>query len=296
MNSLPQSWRNVRGRFTWWIWSMFGWLTLFAFVVCAWIAINRPHEAGLHFLFGAAALVFGVLSLGCFVIAVVGFVQWVSIGLRNLTKLTSRSSPRGWKDLATNDRRNMRPSLWYCAFGVAVILAGVGLFVYFLVHGMNQFTGNLTQIVVPGEKDLTMKPNYEYTIFLETKSVVDGRVYSTESLGGLACVVTSQASGNKIETHSPAISSAYDLGSERSGKSVLEFITEEAGVYRVVCDYAEGSQGPPAVLAVGSNVGQMSTMEKGLGSGLGGIFLGWGLIKAVLILRGRAKRQFAGPN
>ena len=128
-----------------------------------------------------------------------------------------------------NDHRMVRPSLWYCAFGIAVILVGLGLFVYFLARGTNQFTDNLTQIVVPGEKGIALKPNFEYTIFLETKSVVDGRSYSTESLGGLACVVTSQTSGDRINTYSPKMNSTYELGSEHTGKSVLAFVTIEPG-------------------------------------------------------------------
>jgi hypothetical protein len=34
----------------------------------------------------------------------------------------------------------------------------------------------------------------------------------------------------------------------------MVFVTEEAGVYRKVCDYKQGTSGPQAVLAVGSGV------------------------------------------
>jgi hypothetical protein len=92
MNSRPERWRDVLGKFKWWIWSWFGWWALFAFVVCAWIALNAdPQKAALSFLFGAAALVFGVLSLGCFVAAFVGFIQWAWTGVRRLRRSAWRS-------------------------------------------------------------------------------------------------------------------------------------------------------------------------------------------------------------
>src|SRR5208282_1666528 len=154
------------------------------------------------------------------------------------------------------DDRIVRPSLWYCSIGVAVILAGLGLFLYSLLHGIFHITDDLTQIVVPGEKDLTLMPHLNYTIFLEAESVVDGRIYSTkENLSGLTCAVTSQASGNKISTRRPTMSTTYSVGG-REGRSVLEFVTEEAGLYHVVCNYEEGSQGPQVVLAVGSGMGE----------------------------------------
>jgi len=202
------------------------------------------------------------------------------------------------------DDRIVRPSLWYCSIGVAVILAGLGLFLYSLLHGIFHITDDLTQIVVPGEKDLTLMPHLNYTIFLEAESVVDGRIYSTkENLSGLTCAVTSQASGNKISTRRPTMSTTYSVGG-REGRSVLEFVTEEAGLYHVVCNYEEGSQGPQVVLAVGSGMGEriVSTVTKSLASFYGGGILGGAIIVTVFTLRERAKRKFvasgmsAGPG
>lgn len=178
-----------------------------------------------------------------------------------------------------NDEGRVRLSWVYCAIGAAVMLAGVGLFVYTLFQGIFHLTDDLTQIVVPGAKDLTLKPKVNYTIFLETESVVDGRVYSTtEGVNGLTCVVTSQTSGNKMNLHNPSGNTTYSVNG-REGRSVLEFGTEEAGVYHFACDYPASSQGPQAVLAVGTGVaGQIfSTVMKSLASLFGGGILGGGL-------------------
>jgi hypothetical protein len=135
-----------------------------------------------------------------------------------------------------NNAPSAGPSWWFYVLGVAVMLAGVGLFVYDLVHGIVHITDHLTQIVVPGEKDLGMTANSEYTIFLEEQSVVDGRIYSTsrENLEGLTCNVHSLTTGNKIDLRRPAGSTTYNVGG-RSGRSVLQFQTQEAGTYHLAC-------------------------------------------------------------
>lgn len=197
-----------------------------------------------------------------------------------------------------NDDPVVGPSWWYFVLGVAVILVGSGLFLNTLLHGINHITDDLTQIVVPGEKNLTLMPKRTYTIFLETESVVDGRIYSTtESVNGLTCAVTSQASGNKINTRRPTMNTTYSAGG-RDGRSVLEFVAEEAGVYHIACDYQEGSQGPQAVLAVGSGVtGRILSMViKSLLSFFGGGILGGAIIATVFILRQRSKKRLARPN
>jgi hypothetical protein len=71
-----------------------------------------------------------------------------------------------------------------------VIFAGLSLFPYTLLHGIFHITDNLTQVVVPGEKDLTLQQKLKYTIFVEEQSVVDGKIYVTrENLNwtGLHC-------------------------------------------------------------------------------------------------------------
>jgi hypothetical protein len=196
-----------------------------------------------------------------------------------------------------NNDRPAGPSWWYCVGGGVVILVGLGLFLYTILHGISHVTDSLAQIVVPGERDLTLMPKLKYTIFLETQSVVDGRIYSTKSVSGLSCLVTSQASGKSIDTYQPAMNTTYSTGA-RDGSSVLEFRTEESGVYRVSCDYGAGIQGPQVVVAVGSDVAEriFSIVTKSLASFFGGFMLGGAVILTVVVLRVRARRQPAKPG
>jgi hypothetical protein len=188
----------------------------------------------------------------------------------------------------------VKPTWWFYVLGGMVILTGVSYFAYALFHGITHITDNVTQIVVPGEKDLTLMAKLEYTIFLEEQSVVDGRIYSTsrEDLEGLTCSVTSRTTGKKIDTQRARMSTTYTVGG-RSGRSVLAFITEEAGIYRVTCDYSEGKQGPAAVLAVGSGVteGIFKLVFQSVATMFGGGALGIVIILVVFFQRERSKKR-----
>ena len=191
----------------------------------------------------------------------------------------------------SNERRS-GPSWWYCVPGGLVILGGFALFVFLLVRDVNRISDSLVRFVAPGGRDITLLSNVRYTLFLETNSVVDGHLYSGENVKGLYCHVASKASGNKINTYEPKMKATYSIGS-REGRSVLEFVSEEAGPYDVSCDYGMGPLGPKVVVAVGSGVGNdiFAIVGKGLGVIFGGYVLGGALILAVVILRVRARNN-----
>jgi hypothetical protein len=50
-----------------------------------------------------------------------------------------------------------RPSLWYCLLGVPFLVGGVGFFLYTLFHELVHMTDSLTQVVVPGRAELSLK-------------------------------------------------------------------------------------------------------------------------------------------
>ncbi len=194
-----------------------------------------------------------------------------------------------------SDKQPIRPSAWYYVLCAVVILSGMSFFVYTLFHGVSHITDNLVQVVVPGAKDLNLQPKLWYTIFLEEGAVVDGRVYATKlDLAELKCTVTSQATGEQSVMRFATGSTTYNLNG-RSGRSVLEFMTEEAGVYHLECNYEEGAQGPQGVLAVGSGVTQeiLGILMKCFASLVGGVILGGVVFATVYVKRQREKRRIA---
>lgn len=189
----------------------------------------------------------------------------------------------------------IRPSWWYASIGVALALAGNGLFAYFLVHGIFHLTDSLTQVVVPGDAELSLSTPATYTIFLEEQSVVDGRIYSTkQSIAGLNCSVTMLPGSQQIPLQRPAISTTYNVGG-RSGRSVLEFPVKVPGQCKLVCNYSQGTNGPQTVLAVGAGVSEKltQTVLRSLISMFGGMGSGALVIGLIIVKRRAAKTKLS---
>lgn len=194
-----------------------------------------------------------------------------------------------------NGNPDVGPSPAYYGLGAAVILAGVGLFVYFLLTGIFHITDNLTQIVVPGEAELTLQAHLNYTIFFEEQSVVNGQIFSIrETLSGLTCHVREQSAGTEVPLYPSHTSMNYNVNG-RSGRSVLEFTPQASGAYRLTCDYEQGKQGPQAVLAIGAGFGRKLTtmLSKCFAAMFGGGILGAAIIIVVYRQRENAKKQLA---
>lgn len=135
----------------------------------------------------------------------------------------------------------------------------------------------LQQIVVPGARELPLEPG-GYTIFLETRSVVDGRAYAVDEVSGLQ-VRVEDADHTPVALSDPAASSTYSLGG-RQGHSIRAFRIDRAGTYRIGADYDE-SGGPQAVIAVGQ--GFVGRLLVSIFSSLGAVFAGLALTVGLLI-------------
>ena len=192
-----------------------------------------------------------------------------------------------------NNDQTMDASKWFYGVGIAVILAGVGFFVYFLLNGLLHLTDNLTQIVVPGEADLTLQSNLKYTVFLEEQSIADGKIVSVHrNLEGLTCRLREQSTGANLALRSSQSSQTYNING-RSGRSVLEFQSRAAGAYHLACAYEDGKQEPQTVLAVGAGFSQglISLLARCFLSIFGGAILGASFIILADRIRQRAKLQ-----
>lgn len=187
------------------------------------------------------------------------------------------------------------PSWWYALIGLALILAGGGLFAYFLFRGFSRVTDSLTQVVVSGNAELSLSTSGTYTIFLEEQSVVDGRIYSTTGpVDGLRCSLTMQPGNQQIPLYRPSMSATYKLNG-RSGRSVLEFPVKVAGHYNLSCEYPADTKGPQTVVAVGTGViGKIfRVVLESLISIFGGFGSGAIVIALISIKRKAAKKKLS---
>lgn len=136
--------------------------------------------------------------------------------------------------------------LWYL-FALLVFVAGFAAMGVFLFTQLSGLGDDLVQIVVPGEAELALEPGH-HTIFHETRSTFEGRLYRSEGIAGLGVVLISSA-GEPVALSSSA-RGTYEF-SGRRGVAVFSFAIEEPGTYRLSASYGEGVDGPETVLAVG---------------------------------------------
>jgi hypothetical protein len=115
---------------------------------------------------------------------------------------------------------------------------------------------NLTQVMVPGSKDITFAESGAYAVYYEYRSVVDGVVYAgSETPPPLACTLTSKSTGADIGVVPDYVeTNTYSTKDrERVGVLIRSITIDEPGSYTFSCRHADGRTEPEVVLAVGPN-------------------------------------------
>ena len=189
-----------------------------------------------------------------------------------------------------NEASPIRPSVGYYWLAAAFLLTGIGVFTYSLSHGLPHLTDSLTQVIVPGETALALKGGEAYTVYLEERSVVNGKMYaSNEPASGLRCELKSPGQEEVVPLRRPGGSMSYRMG-DRAGSSMLEFSVPRDGQYHFSCVYRSGVREPETVLAIGSGVGGQfaRTLLSAFGGALVGGILALVVFFRVYILRDRA--------
>ena len=177
--------------------------------------------------------------------------------------------------------------------GALVILASV---VWFIVGLLGVITrsddGLVARIVAPATQLVHLEGGKTYTVFLEHRSVVDGKVYNSRPRVPLHMTVTENASGIEIKLQPPRVRSTYSMGG-RQGFSLVQFDVERTGRYTVEVG---NQRKEPFVVVVGDNfvTGTIGAIF-GVILRLFGGFLAGGLIIVVALLRRRGSGTPPSP-
>jgi hypothetical protein len=172
------------------------------------------------------------------------------------------------------------------------LLGGATTAVWLALSGISELGNALSRIVVPGIAVLTLDQPGTYTVFHESESVVDGRVYVAQDIAGLRVTVTAEADGKPIPMVTPTGRTTYNFGGH-SGTSMLSFDIASPGRYRVSADYAGKSGEPQTVLAIGriSIIRIVRTIFAIIGSALVGFGLALALVLTTFFRRRRIVEQ-----
>ncbi len=191
------------------------------------------------------------------------------------------------------------PSALFYGLGALVILAGLVIFVVFLMQSLTSLTGltdSLTQVVAPGTKEIEFSEPGRYSVFYEHNSVIGGRVYRTgENIHGMQCTLISRETGEEVTLSPPSGKTSYHMGS-RQGYSLLRFTIDTPGTYEFSAQYSEGA-GPQVVLALGRAfpIKAIMALMSGIGILVGTFLIGALIIVVTLIKRHRARKQPGAP-
>ncbi|HYO46804.1 MAG TPA: hypothetical protein VEY33_08970 [Gemmatimonadota bacterium] len=180
------------------------------------------------------------------------------------------------------------PSRKGYVFAAAVLAAGVVGFALVLFLGLSGLS--MQRVVVPGSAELALEEPGRYTIYHESRSVVDGRVYDVADVSGLTVELVSAETGESVPLDSPGANTTYDLRG-RSGRGVLTFEVDRPGAYRLSADYPAGD-GPETVLAVGKGLGTRIAMTVAgvIAIGIGSFLLAAAIAVVTFVRRRRAIR------
>lgn len=174
----------------------------------------------------------------------------------------------------------------------AVFVIGIILFVVLLLTGITSTVNRLdTRVVVPGTNTIELKETGKYSIYFEYRSVLDEKVYETESIVGLMCSLKNTETGESVNLSNSIVNSNYSI-SGRQGKSIFDFDIDKPGKYEFKAWY-KSERGEEAVLAIGK--GFSGSLVRTILLCIGVLIISLGasitIFVVTLIRRNRAKKS-----
>jgi hypothetical protein len=142
---------------------------------------------------------------------------------------------------------------------------------------------DMHRVVMPGKAEL-MLPAGRTMLYVERRSIVDGKAYSQPEEQSFRCGVTDVA-GNDIQLASASSNVSYSIG-DHAGRSAFDLQLGQPGTYVLACE-APG----PFVIAIGQGAGAWIVVAiiGGLTT-LGGVIL---FLVVLLLRRGQQRRAAA---
>ncbi|KNY29616.1 hypothetical protein [Pseudobacteroides cellulosolvens] len=191
----------------------------------------------------------------------------------------------------------IRPGKVFYLISGAVFIIGIILFVVLLLTGITSTVNRLdTRIVVPGTNTIELKETGKYSIYFEYRSVLDGKVYETESIVGLMCSLKNTETGESVNLSNSIANSNYSI-SGRQGKSIFDFDIDKPGKYEFKAWY-KSERGEEAVLAIGKGFG--GSLVRTILLCIGALIISLGasitIFVVTLVRRNRAKKSMQMNN
>ncbi|KMQ50005.1 hypothetical protein CHISP_3094 [Chitinispirillum alkaliphilum] len=192
------------------------------------------------------------------------------------------------------DSNSIKPSKVFYGVSGVTFLTGIILFVSVLFSGISSSAGKINnRVIVPGKEVIELEEVGKHTIYLEHRSVIDGKVFETNNINGLMGSLRNIETGESINITSASVNSSYSFDG-REGKSIFDFVINETGKYELEAWYETG-EGERAVLAIGKGFGM--ELIRTVISGVGILFISFGVSVTIFLVtlfkRKKSKNSFA---
>lgn len=187
---------------------------------------------------------------------------------------------------------SIRPSSFYYLLSVLVGLLGLGVLFWLFTAALGSIGQGLEQFEVPGSAVLDLKKEGGHTVYYESESVFEGRVYdSGEDVPGLVLKIYDNETGLEIPVQEVQVRSSYSFGG-RKGRSVFRFNIENPGTYTFTGTYLSGAMKPQVILAVGKgfSIRLVIYIIVGIGVFLFTLFLSIGLTIVIFWKRDKCRQ------
>ncbi|MFH1092087.1 MAG: hypothetical protein V1742_11020 [Pseudomonadota bacterium] len=193
-----------------------------------------------------------------------------------------------------NGRKGL-PPVWFFVLAGVVFFGGLGAGAYLLFSNLTGLGDQLIRLTVPVSQEIPLEGPGAYTVFLETPTVVEGRVVGDYgSVQGLTVLVHTDQ-GQPIPVGPATMSQTYTFGGRR-GVSLMSFEIQHSGRYRFTASFAPGVPAHPLTLTLSKGfVGRLfSTVLTFIGLVLFSILAG-ALLVVFGLLRWRRRSRERRP-
>jgi hypothetical protein len=185
-----------------------------------------------------------------------------------------------------------KPSLWYLALAGLVLVAGIGVLAWAIVHFVTGIAHGPIPVDGPGTSEITLNKAGRYTIFQDYPSSQSPPFDGSPGKLYPICSVTSADGQRKIPVRPPRIANTYKL-QDRTCQAMYEFEIDQPGKYRISSRNAGGTDNPTYALGVGpsfQSIGIFFSMCFGFAACFGSVVIAAAILIVVLVKRSKASQ------
>jgi hypothetical protein len=183
--------------------------------------------------------------------------------------------------------QRIRPSRWYAALAIPVLLAGFFFMGLVLWRSMDQIAKNMARQVLPDPLQAQLQKGRTYTIFLEQSTSTP-----VANSFGFHCEVRTVPNGAVLKLKMPAARTWYIAGRSR-GVAMFEFDVPRDSNYQIACEVWDLPSVSKVAIAVGTGVkdGISSAILLCYFIGATSVLIALVIFIRVLMLRDQSKRE-----